>query len=128
MSLRLLFCFVSFALFLQSGGQVSGAGGETQDAATIELRARIEASPVLPFKGVHLAAQPPVTEWASGVAVDSNGTIYEIQRGDKIDPIVVLDRDGKVLRSWGKGDYKTPHSIRIDPRATYGLWMLVLRT
>ena len=119
MSLRVLFYFVSFALFLQSPGQVTRVGGETQDTATIELRARIEASPKLAFKGMHFAARPPANGWASGAvssaAVDSKGNIYEIQRGDRTDPIVVLDRDGKVLRSWGKGDYKIPHSIRIDP-------------
>ncbi|MBW4028063.1 MAG: 6-bladed beta-propeller [Acidobacteria bacterium] len=84
-----------------------------------EIRARIEASPVLPFKGVPFAAQPLKPGWesgaVSGIAVDRNGTIYEIQRGEKADPIVVLDRNGIVLRSWGKGDFKIPHSIRIDP-------------
>jgi hypothetical protein len=102
MSLRVLFYIVSFAVFLQSPGQVTRVGGETHDTATIELRARIEASPKLAFKGIHFAAQPPASGWASGavswVAVDSKGNIYEIQRGDRTDPIVVLDRDGKVLR------------------------------
>jgi sugar lactone lactonase YvrE len=118
MSLRALFYTVSFALFVQSPGQTR-VSRETQETATAELRARIEASPILPFKGVHFAAQSPASGWESGavswVAVDGKGAIYEIQRGDKADPIVVLDRDGKVLRSWGKGDYKIPHSIRIDP-------------
>ena len=84
-----------------------------------EIRTRIEASPVLPFKGLPFAAQPVKPGWASGavsgIAVDRKGTIYEIQRGEKADPIVVLDRNGIVLRSWGKGDFKIPHSIRIDP-------------
>ncbi len=120
MSLRVLAYFVSSALVLQSPAQVTRTGGETQDAATVELRARIDASPMLPFQGAHLAARPPASGPAygvvSGVAVDGKGNIYEIQRGDNTDPIVVLDRDGKVLRSWGKGDYKIPHSIRVDPR------------
>ncbi|HEY3990027.1 MAG TPA: 6-bladed beta-propeller [Acidobacteriaceae bacterium] len=92
---------------------------ETQAIAAADLRARIEASPKLSFNGVRLAAQPPSVGWASGavswVAVDDNWNIYEIQRGDKADPVLVLDREGKVLRSWGKGDYEIPHSIRIDP-------------
>jgi streptogramin lyase len=46
---------------------------------------------------------------------DAKGLIYELQRGDKADPVLVLDRDGRVLRSWGKGNYKIPHSIRVDP-------------
>jgi len=119
MSLRILVYFVSFALFAQSLGQVTMVDRETQEEAAAKLRARIEASPKLPFNGVHFAAQPPATGWESGavswVAVDGKGTIYEIQRGDKAEPVLVLDREGKVLRSWGKGDYKIPHSIRIDP-------------
>jgi DNA-binding beta-propeller fold protein YncE len=39
-----------------------------------------------------------------------------LQRGDKADPVVVLNRDGKVLRSWGKGMYTMPHAIRVDPQ------------
>jgi DNA-binding beta-propeller fold protein YncE len=42
--------------------------------------------------------------------------IYLIQRGDKLDPVVVLDHNGKIVRSWGKGMYTTPHGIRIDPQ------------
>ena len=30
--------------------------------------------------------------------------------------MIVVDRDGKVVRSWGKGMYTTPHAIRIDPQ------------
>jgi hypothetical protein len=85
MSLRVLFCFVSCALFAQSPGPVTKLDREEQDTA--ELRDRIEASTMLPYKGVHFAVRPPAGEWesgaVSGVSVDSKGTIYEIQRGDK---------------------------------------------
>jgi len=50
----------------------------------------------------------------SWVASDRNGLIYLLQRGDKADPVVVINRDGRVVRSWGKGKYVMPHSIRID--------------
>jgi hypothetical protein len=85
-----------------------------------DLRARIEASPTLPFTGTTFAAKPPAAGWESGMvswlALDNaRGLIYELQRGDKADPVLVLDREGKVLRSWGKGNYKIPHSIRVDP-------------
>jgi hypothetical protein len=95
------------------------AGGQSLELAASEFRARIEASPILPFKGVSFAAQPLKPGWesgaVSGVAIDNKGTIYEIQRGERADPVLVLDRNGTVLRSWGKGDFKIPHSIRIDP-------------
>ena len=38
-----------------------------------------------------------------------------MQRGQQADPIVVTDGKGRFVRSWGKGSYQTPHSIRIDP-------------
>jgi streptogramin lyase len=51
----------------------------------------------------------------SSVVADRNGVIYVLQRGDKADPVIAVDREGHVLRSWGKGMYSVPHSIRIDP-------------
>jgi DNA-binding beta-propeller fold protein YncE len=49
------------------------------------------------------------------VAVDRNGVIYVLQRGDKADPVIAVDREGRVLRSWGKGMFTVPHSVRLDP-------------
>lgn len=51
----------------------------------------------------------------SSIAIDRKGSVYLLHRGDKADPVIVLDHTGRVLRSWGKGLYKTPHSIRVDP-------------
>jgi len=48
-------------------------------------------------------------------APDRDGVIYVLQRGDKADPVIAVDHDGRILRSWGKGMYTVPHSIRIDP-------------
>jgi streptogramin lyase len=48
--------------------------------------------------------------------MDSAGLIYVLQRGEKADPVLVIDRDGKVVRSWGKGLFQIPHSIRLDPQ------------
>jgi DNA-binding beta-propeller fold protein YncE len=56
----------------------------------------------------------------SSVAADRNGVVYVLQRGDKLDPIIALDRDGKLLRSWGKGMFTVPHSIRVDAQGN--LW------
>jgi len=52
----------------------------------------------------------------SAVAVDSSGNVYVFHRGPKADPIVVFDSSGKYLRSWGKGQFGSPHGIRIDSR------------
>jgi DNA-binding beta-propeller fold protein YncE len=51
----------------------------------------------------------------SSVAADRNGVIYVLQRGDKADPVIAVDKEGRVLRSWGKGMYTVPHSVRVDP-------------
>jgi streptogramin lyase len=99
------------------------AGVPTQDAraeAAAHLRAMIEASPKLPFTAADFVVQPANADWESGmvswVALDRKGTIYLLQRGEKADPVLVVNRDGKILRSWGKGLYKIPHSIRLDPQ------------
>jgi len=97
MSSRILvYLLVSLALFAQSPGQANNANGEAQEKGTADLRARIEASATLPFNGVHFAAKPPAIGWESGavswVAVDRTGNIYEVQRGDKADPVLYLDR------------------------------------
>lgn len=99
------------------------AGVPTQDAraeAAAHLRAMIEAAPKLSFTGTDFSVQPPNGDWESGmvswVALDAKGTIYLLRRGEKADPVLVVNREGKILRSWGKGLYKIPHSIRIDPQ------------
>ena len=58
--------------------------------------------------------QPP--EWlevkACAVSVDSQDRVYCFNRNDA-HPIVIFDRDGKFLSSWGAGLFKFPHAIRI---------------
>ena len=97
------------------------AGGRTDDAGTAAvLRPLVARSPVLPLQGVDLPMVPPTAGWATGmgswVSSDADGHIYLLQRGEQADPVIVLDRTGKVLRSWGKGRYVMPHGIRVDPQ------------
>src|SRR5437868_15388803 len=62
--------------------------------------------------------QPP--EWldvkACAVSVDSEDRVYCFNRNDA-HPIVIFDRDGKFLGSWGAGLFKFPHAIRIVQEA-----------
>ena len=89
---------------------------QLSDAA---LARRIETSPTLPLIETKLPLHIPSPDWelgsVSGVAVDANGNVYIIQRGSKADPILVFDKHGYLLRSWGKGDFILPHSLRLDP-------------
>jgi hypothetical protein len=74
--------------------------------------------PRLPVEQVPVAVRMPSTQslgTVSSVAGDGKGAIYVLQRGDKADPVIVVDREGRIVRSWGKGMYTVPHSIRIDP-------------
>jgi hypothetical protein len=91
------------------------------DTQNAELRALLTSTPALPLRASPLAVQSPAEAgWALGmvswIAADRAGRIYLLQRGDKADPVIVLDAHGKVIRSWGKGLYTTPHAIRVDPQ------------
>jgi len=92
--------------------------GITPEAYAAELREIIRQAPLVPLASSRIMVSPPSVGWALGMVswlvTDREGLIYLLQRGDKADPIVVLDRQGRVVRSWGKGLYQTPHSIRLD--------------
>ena len=74
-------------------------------------------APRLNLEQVALAGRVPETAslgTVSSVAAGRDATIYVLQRGDKADPVIATDREGRVLRSWGKGMFTVPHSVRID--------------
>ncbi|MDQ6664759.1 MAG: peptidyl-alpha-hydroxyglycine alpha-amidating lyase family protein [Acidobacteriota bacterium] len=96
--------------------QTSGADLDQQ---AVELRASIARAPRLPLERVEFKIKPPNAAWEIGypssVAMDSHGLLYILQRGEKADPVLVVNREGRIVRSWGKGMFQIPHSIRIDP-------------
>jgi DNA-binding beta-propeller fold protein YncE len=50
------------------------------------------------------------------VSVDSKDRVYLLTRGDQgEDPLIILDRDGNFLSSWGKGIFNRPHGLTIGP-------------
>jgi DNA-binding beta-propeller fold protein YncE len=49
---------------------------------------------------------------ATSVAVDSEDNVYVFNRGTV--PVVVFDRDGQFLTSWGAGEFAAPHGIAFD--------------
>src|SRR5437870_5692594 len=53
----------------------------------------------------------------SAVATDSQDRVYAFQRKDP--PIVVFDRDGNYLTSWGSSAIKDPHGIAIIDDVIY---------
>ena len=50
----------------------------------------------------------------SSMATDSEDRVYVVDR-EPNPAIVVLDRDGKLLNTWGQDFFKVPHSIWISP-------------
>lgn len=83
------------------------------------------ADSVAQFRNLRIRRLLPITQtslpvltelgYPSSIAAAPNGEIYLLQRGLGSDPVVVINRQGKVIRSWGKGLYQIPHSIRIAP-------------
>lgn len=53
---------------------------------------------------------------ATSVAVDAKDNVYVFNRGNH--PMIVFDRDGNVLRTWGEGVFKNPHGVTISPDGT----------
>ncbi len=108
-------------IWLQNLNNMSPEDRAKAEAQNTELRAIIQKAPNLMLEQTAIKASAPAADggivgMVSWVAVDRNGLIYLLQRSDKVDPVIVVDRSGKIVRSWGKGMYTTPHAIRIDPR------------
>jgi DNA-binding beta-propeller fold protein YncE len=108
------FCVICLPVWAQN---TSPPDLEAQAAA---LKVLVEKAPKSALERTQIQLQAPAAGWEIGypsaVTMDEAGTIYLLQRGEKADPLLVLNRNGKLLRSWGKGLYKIPHSIRIDPQ------------
>jgi len=50
------------------------------------------------------------------VAVDSKDRVYVFSRGKH--PLIVFDREGNFLYSWGEGVFKRPHGVTVGPDET----------
>ena len=85
----------------------------TPDPRAPAFRQLLDATPKIPTTPTQLTLD--TLGIVSSIASDKDGLMYILQRGEKADPVIVFDREGKVRRSWGKGMYNQPHSIRIDP-------------
>jgi DNA-binding beta-propeller fold protein YncE len=49
----------------------------------------------------------------AAVGTDANDNVYAFTRGEH--PIIVFDRDGNFLRSWGEGQYPRAHGLHMGP-------------
>lgn len=55
----------------------------------------------------------------AGIAIDSKDNVFVFDRGPH--PVIVFDKDGNFLRSWGDGQFVRPHAITIAPDDT--VWL-----
>ena len=68
------------------------------------------------------AKLPPGHEFNADVAavgVDADDRVYAFNRGRH--PVVVLDREGNFLRSWGEDVFRRAHGMHVAPDDT--LWL-----
>jgi DNA-binding beta-propeller fold protein YncE len=79
------------------------------------LTAFIKSTPELGMQRDEIKV-PMKLAMISAMATDKTGNIYILHRPKDGDPIVVVDKSGKILRSFGKGSYTIPHSIHVDPQ------------
>jgi len=60
-------------------------------------------------------------EWSFGhvigVAVDDSDNVYVLNRGEH--PLIIFDREGNFLNSWGEGEMTAPHGLHIDGDIAY---------
>jgi DNA-binding beta-propeller fold protein YncE len=109
--------FLALFVFGAAGSLAAQPPQKPPDAAEQALRALVTAAPQLPFEAAPLAVAPGIElGMVSWVTSSKDGITYLLQRGDKADPVIAVDRNGTVLRSWGKGLYVMPHAIRVDPQ------------
>ena len=53
----------------------------------------------------------------AGVAVDSSDRVFVFNRGEH--PVIIYERDGSFVGSWGEGVFTRPHGITIHDDVVY---------
>src|SRR5687768_10959391 len=74
--------------------------------------ARISAAEPFVSRGFVMFPATIEVEAVSAVAVDKEDNVYVLQRG-KV-PLLMFDKEGKFIRTWGQGLFKVPHGLRVD--------------
>ncbi len=117
---EILIGLICLPLFAQSGSTLRSTEIERTSEDAGRLKTMIEAAPQLPLEQRELLVKLPEGQelgMVSWLARDpKTGVTWLIQRGDKTDPVIAVDAEGRVLHSFGKGLYKIPHAIRLDPQ------------
>ncbi len=81
------------------------------------LRRALAVTPEMEVQRIDIELNPSMEiARISAMAGDAQGNVYLFQRNTDYDPVIVLDPDGNVLRSFGAGLFSYPHGIRLDPQ------------
>src|SRR4051812_25664963 len=101
MRMRAIALMLSLALIAPARAQLAPDDAKT----AAEIAASVKPLPKLPAVKSDLVLPPALAAtmgMISTMAYDAKtGVLYLLQRGAKADPIVAVDKSGKVLRSWG---------------------------
>ena len=110
----LTICRLTIGLLAALGLLPAPAAGQVP--ASHPFRAEFLALPPLAMDTETVQVDRGVTlGMVSAVAGDASGNLYVLHRPESGDPVLVLDRSGHLLRSWGAGMFEAPHGIRVDP-------------
>ena len=117
---KLLIGLICLPLFAQGRMGLTPAEIESKAQNAVQLRATIEAAPKLPLEQTDIMIKLPEGQelgMVSWVARDPKTRVmWLLQRGDKADPVIAVGKEGRVLHSFGKGLYRIPHALRLDPQ------------
>jgi len=109
-------CLVALLLAPSAFAQVDDEIFGPDDGTDAMLRALIAAAPDLDAARTEVTLSPALEIGSvPAVAGDADGNLYIIQRNPELDAIIVTDRRGQVLRSFGRGLFEYAHSVRLDP-------------
>lgn len=66
-------------------------------------------------------SRPSDLSWGAmaGIAIDPRGQVWLFNRGPK--PLQVFTPEGRLVRTWGEGQFREPHQIRFDREGN--LWL-----
>jgi hypothetical protein len=69
---------------------------------------------------------PDGLKWGltAGMAIDRDDHVFAFTRAEP--PLIILDKDGNVLRTWGENLFASPHGVRVDRFGA--LWLTDWRT
>ena len=116
--MRIWFFVLALVLPFQAALNSAAAQNIDEDRKTAaQIAALIAPLPKLPLKRSDLPLAPELARnmgMISSVAVDPTGMIYLLQRGPNAEPVIAVNREGRLLHGWGKGLYTVPHAVRLD--------------